>query len=418
MKTTAIRLHGEMDLRIGEIDLPRPGKGELLMRVVADSVCASTYKAVKQGSRHKRVPEGIEQNPVIIGHEMCGEIVEVGEGLEQTWRVGQKIVIQPALKLESGFDPGYSYTTFGGNTVYTLIPQIALERGCVIPYNGEGYFEGALVEPLGCILRGFKGFYHTDYSTYVRTDGAKRGGKLAILGGAGPMGIGAILLAVGYAGVSEVVVTDINDERLADAERKCTPAYAASRGCKLTYVNTANIADPTAYLLELSEGGFDDVFVMVPVAGLFTMAERICREDGCVNFFAGPPVHDLQGSLNLYRVHYDGIHLVGTAGSIPSDTTETLELIENGSLKTSPLVSHILGLRAVPEAIFAMERPDGAKKVCYNELDIPLVAIDDLAELGKTDPLYGELAKIVAANEGLWCVEAERYLLAHAPRIQ
>ncbi|MBQ8276271.1 MAG: L-sorbose 1-phosphate reductase, partial [Clostridia bacterium] len=79
---------------------------------------------------------------------------------------------------------------------------------------------------------------------------------------------------------------------------------------------------------------------------------------------------------------------------------------------------HILGLRAVPEAIFAMEKPDGAKKVCYNALDIPLVAIDDLAELGKTDPLYAELAKIVAAHGGLWCTEAEEYLLANAPKIQ
>ena len=418
MKTTAVRLHGEMDVRISEIELPKTGKGELLMRVVADSVCASTYKAVKQGSRHKRVPDGIEENPVIIGHEMCGEIVEVGEGLENEWQVGQRIVIQPALKLESGFDPGYSYTTFGGNTVYTLIPPIALERGCVVPYRGENYFEGALVEPLGCILRGFKGFYHTDYSTYTRTDGAKRGGKLAILGGAGPMGIGAVLLAIGYAGVSEVVVTDINAERLAYAEQKCTVEYAASRGCKLTYINTADMADPSAELIALSEGGFDDVFVMVPVAGLFTMAEQICREDGCVNFFAGPPVHDLQGSLNLYRVHYDGIHVVGTAGSIPEDTVETIRLIEDGSLNTAPLVSHILGLRAVPEAIFAMEKPDGAKKVCYNALDIPLVAIDDLAELGKTDPLYAELAKIVAAHGGLWCTEAEEYLLANAPKIQ
>ena len=57
------------------------------------------------------------------------------------------------------------------------------------------------------------------------------------------------------------------------------------------------------------------------------------------------------------------------------------------------------------------------KKVCYNELDLPLIAIDDLEELGKDNELYAELAKIVKRNGGLWCAEAEAYLLAHAPRI-
>ncbi len=416
MKTKAVRLHGAMDVRLGEVDLPKTGRDELLLRVITDSLCASTYKAVKQGSNHKRVPPDIEENPIIIGHEMCGEIVEVGEDLKDNWNVGQKVVIQPALKLESGYDPGYSYTTYGGNAVYTLVPSIALERGCVIPYNGDAFFEGSLVEPLGCVLRGFKGFYHTDYSNYKRTDGAKKGGKLAILGGAGPMGVGAVILGACYVGVGEIVVTDINSERLEDAKSKCSPSFAAKHGCKLTYVNTSGIEDPAKYLIDLSNGGFDDVFVMVPVSALFTMAEQICREDGCVNFFAGPPVHDLQGSLNLYRVHYDGIHVVGTAGSIPEDTVDTIKLIENG-METGALVSHILGLRAVPDAILAMEKPDGAKKVCYNGIDIPLIAIDDLEKLGENNELYRELAAIVKANGGLWCAEAEKYLLSNAPKI-
>ena len=185
----------------------------------------------------------------------------------------------------------------------------------------------------------------------------------------------------------------------------------------LRYVNTSGIDDVSAYLKELSNGGFDDVLVMVPVPALFTMAEEICRTDGCINFFAGPPVHEMPGALNLYRVHYDGIHVVGTAGSIPSDMEEVISYIEDDKIEPACLVSHILGLRAVPDAIFAMERPDGAKKVCYNEVDIPLVAIADLAKLGESDPLYRALAEIVAKNGGIWCAEAEKYLLANAPKI-
>ena len=417
MKTKGIRLYGANDIRFEEFDLPELGSGEVLIKVVSDSVCASTYKAVKQGSAHKRVPPTIAEQPVIIGHEMCAEIVEVGDSLKNDWKVGQKVVIQPALKLESGYDPGYSYQYIGGNTQYAVVPEIVLERGCMIPYEGDSFFKGSLVEALGCVLRGFKGFYHTDYTNYVRTDGAKRGGKLAILGGAGPMGIGAVDLAVGYAGVGQVVVTDLSAERLEFAKKQYPPEKAARLGAELIYLNTSEIEDVASALIELSGGGFDDVFVMVPVASLFTLAEQICREDGCINFFAGPPIHDLQGSLNLYRVHYDGIHVVGTAGSIPEDTVDTIRLIEGSKINPGALVSHILGPRAVTDTIFAMEKPSGAKKVCYNHVDIPLIAIKDLGELGKTDPLCRALADIVDKNGGVWCAEAEKYLLENAPKI-
>ena len=417
MKTTAVRLYGANDLRLETFELPEIGSGEVLLRVVSDSLCASTYKAVKQGTAHKRVPNDIAEKPIIIGHEMCGEIVKVGKDIADKWHEGQKIVIQPALKLESGYDPGYSYQYIGGSATYAVVPEIVLERGCMIPYEGDSFFAGSLVESLGCVLRGYKGFYHTDYENYERTDGAKRGGRLAILGGAGPMGIGAVELAGGYAGVSQVVVTDLSAERLAYAESKCPPAEAAKKGCELIYLNTSTVDDPVAKLIELSEGGFDDVFVMVPVPALFTMAEQICKTDGCINFFAGPAVHNMQGSLNLYRVHYDGIHVVGTAGSIPEDTVDTIRLIEKKAINTGAIVSHILGLGAVIDTIMAMEHPSGAKKVCYPALNIPLVAIDDLAELGKSDPLYAELDKIVKKNGGLWCAEAEEYLLANAPKI-
>ena len=416
MKTEAVRLYGANDLRIEGFELPPVGDREVLMRVVSDSVCASTYKAVIQGPMHKRVPENVAENPIVIGHEMCGEIVEIGAALKDRWKVGQRAVIQPALKLESGYDPGYSYPYVGGNMTYAVVPEIVLERGCLLHYEGESFYEASLTEPLACIIRAFKGLYHTDYTNYERTDGAKRGGRLAILGGAGPMGLGAIELAIGYAGCSQVVVTDLSEERLEYARTKCDPADAKARGCELIYVNTSDLEDPAQKLIELSDGGFDDVFVMVPVANLLTMAEKICREDGCINFFAGPPIHDLQGSLNLYRVHYDGIHLVGTAGSIPQDMVDVLNLIERGAIRPGVMVSHILGLNAVPEAIFAMAKPSGSKKICYNELDIPIVALTDFAELGKQDPMWARLDEILQRHNGLWCAEAEKYLLEHAPR--
>ena len=117
MKTTAVRLYGAKDLRVESFELPALGKDEVLMRVVADSLCASTYKAVIQGTAHKRVPPDIAEHPVIIGHEMCGDILEVGDDLTGKGQVGQRVVIQPALKLENNYDPGYSYRWIGGDTL-------------------------------------------------------------------------------------------------------------------------------------------------------------------------------------------------------------------------------------------------------------------------------------------------------------
>ena len=180
MKTKAMRMYGANDIRLEEFELPEITADEVLIRVVSDSVCASTYKAIKQGSAHKRVPENIAETPVIIGHEMCGEIVEVGENVKNDWNVGQKVVIQPALKLPTGYDPGYSYPYIGGNTQYAVVPKIVLERGCLLPYGGDSFFAGSLAEALGCCIRGYKGFYHTDYTNYERFDGAKKGGKIGL----------------------------------------------------------------------------------------------------------------------------------------------------------------------------------------------------------------------------------------------
>lgn len=415
METKALRLYGANDIRLETFALPEITDDEILIRVVTDALCASTYKAVLQGPAHKRVPEDVAENPVILGHEMCGQIMQVGAAVDPKWQVGQKVVIQPALKLPSGYDPGYSYPYIGGNTLYAIVPKLVLDRGCLLPYDGDAYFSGSMAESLGCVIRGFKGMYHTDYTTYIRTDGAKKGGRLAILGGAGPMGIGAVELAVNYAGAAQVVVTDLNQQRLDYAARMCSPELALEKGTELRYINTSGMEDPVKALLEISQGGFDDVFVMVPVPALFTMAERIAREDGCINFFAGPPVHDMQGSLNLYRIHYEGIHVVGTAGSIPEDMTDILHLTEDNIIRPGAIVSHILGLGAVKDALFAMKTPSGAKKVCYNELDIPMIAVADLGKM--EDPMYQQLDAIVKKNGGMWCAEAESYLLAHAPRI-
>ena len=416
MKTTAVRLYGKNDMRLETFELPEISDNEILMRVISDSLCTSTYKAVAQGSDHKRVPNDINETPIIIGHEMCGEIVKVGSKVDPKWKVGSRAVVQPALNLDyAEWSVGYSYPYVGGNMTYAVIPEVVLERGCLIPYEGD-FFKGSLAEPLSCVLRAFKGMYHVE-KNFVRTDGAKRGGKIAILGGAGPMGLAAIDLAVNYAGMKQIVVTDLDGARLERAERTFPKSNAEKVGAELIYLNVSECEDQVKTLKEISGGGFDDVFVMVPVAALCTMGEQILAYGGCLNMFAGPSVHKLDGVINMYRVHYDNIHILGTAGGVPEDMEEILKLTESGKINPAIMISHILGINAVAETVADMGKATGAKKICYNGIDLPLTAIEDFGELGKTDPLYAALDEIVQRNGGLWCAEAEQYLLANAKRI-
>lgn len=417
MQTTAVRLHGAYKLSMDRFDLPAIGDNEVLIKVISDSLCTSTYKAYKQGAAHKRVPENVEDVPVIVGHELCAEVIEAGSDTSDMWKPGDKCIIQAALRLPDGHDPGYSYPYVGGAATYAIVPSIVLERDCLLPYKGNGIYKGSLVEPIACCVRGYKGLYHVDPDSYDIIPGPKRGGKVAILGGAGPMGLASAALAGSFGGASMCAVVDISSDRLSLAERKFPKAASARFGCELHYVNTADAEDPAKLLRELSGGGFDDVLVMVPVPALFTLAEQICAFDGCVNFFAGPADKGLMGSLNLYRIHYEGVHVVGTAGSTPDDMRDTIKLIEEDRIDPAIMVSHVLGLDTYADTIAAMETPSGAKKLCYNHISLPLIALDDLPELGKNDPLYAELAKIIDAHNGLWCVEAEEYLLANAKKI-
>ena len=78
MKTKAVRLYGKNDLRLEEFDLPEIKDDEILVRIVSDSICMSSYKAAIQGPDHKRVPNDVADKPIIIGHEFSGDIVKVG----------------------------------------------------------------------------------------------------------------------------------------------------------------------------------------------------------------------------------------------------------------------------------------------------------------------------------------------------
>ena len=96
---------------------------------------------------------------------------------------------------------------------------------------------------------------------------------------------------------------------------------------------------------------------------------------------------------------------------------ESLDMMSNGKLNPAAMITHVGGLDAVIDTVINLPKIPGGKKLIYNHISMSLTALTDLAEKGKDDPMYAKLAEIVEANNGLWCGEAEKYLLAHAKSI-
>lgn len=419
MKTKAVRLYGKNDLRLEEFELPAIKEDEILAHVISDSICMSSYKASIQGADHKRVPNDVSENPVIIGHEFCGEIVEVGKKWQNQFKPGDKFSIQPAINNEGSLAaPGYSFPYIGGDATYIVIPAVVMEYGCLLKYDGDSFFGGSLAEPMSCIVGGYHAQYHTVQGSYEHKMGIVEGGKMAILAGVGPMGLGAIDYALhGPIKPSLLVVTDISQERLDRAASIFTKEDAAKNGVQLIYKNTAE-GDPVAELMELSNGtGYDDVYVYAPVKSVVEQGDRILGNNGCLNFFAGPTNPEFRAEFNFYNVHYAGTHIVGTSGGNTADMIESLEMMSKGLLNPAVMVTHIGGLNAVIDTTLNLPKIPGGKKLIYNNIKLDLTAIADFEEKGKSDPLFKKLDEIVKGSNGLWCAEAERYLLAHAPKI-
>ncbi len=420
MKTKAVRIYGVNDLRLEEFELPSIKDDEILARVVSDSICMSSHKLAMQGNAHKRVKSDLAKRPVIIGHEFCGVLVEVGKKWAHDFKAGDKFAIQPALNYEGTlWAPGYSYEYIGGDATYIIIPREVMEMDCLLPYEAEAFFPGSLSEPVSCIVGAYHAQYHTKGGSYVHDMGIKEGGSLALLASVGPMGMGAIDYAMhAPRKPSRVVVTDIDDARLSRAASIYTVAEARRNGVELVYVNTKDIPDPVAKLRELNGGKlFDDAFVFAPVKQLVEMADKLLGNDGCLNFFAGPTDTGFSAAFNFYNVHYEARHLVGTSGGNTDDIKESLAMMADGRLNPVTMVTHVGGLDAVPATTIELDKIPGGKKLIYTHKRLPLVAIADFAERGKTEPFWAELGRIAAKNGGLWSKEAEDYLLANAPAI-
>ncbi len=409
MKTKAVRLYGENDIRLEEFELPELKNGEILIKIISDSVCMSTYKTVKQGSKHIRVPENIAEKPVIIGHEFCAEVVEVTDKWKDRFSVGDKVCMPPVLSYLGGMQTvGYSFGEIGGVSTYSIVYDHIIENDYLIKLNSDCFFKGSLIEPASCVIRGYKANLHLDNDLKpflnIRPDG-----KVAILAGCGPMGLVAIDIALhGDVKPSLLVVTDLDEERLERARAIFNPEKAEKEGTKLVFLKSSDKDD----LLSLTEGkGYDDVFVYAPVPAVVELADSILGFDGCLNFFAGPLDKNFSANFNFYNVHYQQHHVAGTSGSTTEDMLDIVRLIGENRIDPAVMITHIGGMDVAIETTRHLPEIPGGKKLIYTHINMPLTAISDFETLAEEDERFGVLDKLVKENNGLWSAAAEKYLL-------
>lgn len=416
MNTTALRLYGKKDLRLETFPLPEMEDDEILATVVTDSMCLSSWKEANLGGDHKKVPHNVAERPIIIGHEFCGNILQVGKKWQHKFKAGDRYVIQANLQLPDRPDcPGYSFPYIGGEATHIVIPNEVMMQDCLLSFKGDTYFEGSLVEPLSCVIGAFNANYHLIPGSYRHNMGIKPGGNLLILGGTGPMGLLAIDYALhGPVNPQLMVITDRHQEKL-DYARSLYPSETQTQ---VHYLNTQRMDDQYQQLMALSgDRGFDDIFVFVPSAELVQLASRLLAADGCFNFFAGPQDKLFTAPVNFYDIHYSFTHYVGTSGGNTEDMRQAVKLIEAKKVNAAKIVSHILGLNDAAATTLNIPQIIGGKKLVYTGKDIPIMSLKTLMKEPQDSLFLQELQAILYKTAGLWSKDAEEYVLAYAKAI-
>ena len=441
MKAKAWRLYGAGDARLEDIELEAAGEEGVVVELVTNTICLSDYKGTTLGTGHKRVPRDIATRPTMFGHEVSGIVREVGTKWKDQFHVGQHVGLQPSLNIP-GHEletVGYAWHTIGGETTHVYLPSIVMEMGCLLPYDGDAFFKCSLAEPISCIVSGFRTNYHNAFCSHDLEVGIVDKGTMLLMAGCGAMGLGCIDIACHSPEKRprRVVVTDIDDARIARAARMFGLSYAEGRadgevnGVAVHFINTKGLSDPVATLkaYNLADdaradnptstgGGYDDIFLFAAVPALITQCSDLLGFGGCLNFFAGPTDQHLMAPFNFYNVHYLMHHVVANSGGDVKDMADSVDWIGKGYLHPEVMITHVGGLDSAFGATLEMTKVPGGKRLVYTHVNMPMTAIEDFAEKGKADPFFAELDRICSANNGLWCKAAEDYLLAHAPKVE
>ena len=323
------------EIRVGEIAVPIPGPGEVVIEVGAASVCASDMR-VYRGEKYAKPG-------VVPGHEFAGQVIALGAGVSDL-RLGDGVVVYPiiacggcdfcrrGLRNRCASRRTLGYDANGGLAEQVLLPAALVAQGHAVKLaDGADWGRAALTEPTACVLNSLE-------SCRFRA-----GVSVAVLG-AGPMGLLHVLLARAL-GAGEIIVAEPVETR-----RAAAGAVGASIVCG---------GDPeelSAVVNDASGGnGCDIVIVSVGLDGLTEAALRVAGRQSSVNLFAGFPP-DSSAVIDVNDLHYREISLTGTQNATPDQFRRTAALLPALG-NVDRIVSHRFALSVADQAYTSREDP-------------------------------------------------------------
>lgn len=333
------------ELEIKEIPRPHPQKGEILLKVEACSICGTDVRVYHHGHKHIKFP-------IVTGHEVSGEIVEIGEEIKG-YRVGEEIAVAPAIPCGKCYycrkgmpgmclnlrAIGYNYN--GGFAEYMIVPEIAIQNDCVnlIPEN-ISFEEAALAEPLACAING--------------QELSKIGlGDSVLIIGAGPLGCIHLQLARAN-GATKIMLMELSSYRINFARKFAEPDLI---------INPSLEDGIKRVKKETSGRGVDKIIVACPSGQAQEDSLKMIAPRGIVNFFGGLPKDKPYIRFDSNLVHYSEFYVVGTHGSAPYHNKLALNLISQGKIKVKELITHHLSLNQIKKGLHLAESQEGMKIV-------------------------------------------------------
>lgn len=325
------------DVRLEEQEIPVTGENDVLVKVMASGICGSD---LMEWYRIKRAP-------LVLGHELTGEVVAVGAGVDNV-KVGQRVFATHHVPCDecvyclSGHETacltfqGKNNFTPGGFSQFLRVSGRSVRTGLLILPEGMSYETGAFIEPLATVVRAF------------RAMSLSPGDSLMIYG-AGVVGILFVKLAKAL-GAGRVTVADVNDYRLAAAEQA---------GADFT-VHSAE--DVPAFLKRVNGRLADRVIISTGALSAAAAAIHCADRGGTVLIFAvAQPGETVAVDFNeLWR---DDIILRTSYGAAPLDNRQAMELLRCGAVDVSDMITHRLGIEHIDEAFRIAAEPTGALKV-------------------------------------------------------
>ncbi len=326
--------HGPHDVRLEEVARPQPGPGEAMMRVRAASICATDLRIFNHG--HFKIPPDTAR---ILGHELAGEIVAVGEGVIGL-TPGMRVAVAPNVGCGSCWEciqgynnlcPDYDalgITLDGGFAETMRITAPAVRQGNVVAIpEGLSFEEAALAEPLSCCFNAQEVCHLSP-------------GETLLIIGAGPLGLMHLLLGR-YSGAGQVIVSEVQEKRA---------QQAAALGADLV-VNPKE-QDLKSAVLEATGGhGADVVMVAVGSAELQEQAVELAARRGRACFFAGLAAGRDRVGINANHIHYGQVTVVGTTGSNLRQYRQTMQILGSGRLSLASLVTARRPLQEIAQAL-------------------------------------------------------------------